>query len=113
MHILEHGHQTFHETVREVVAAKAKGDDAHSNEMFVQVAPLSQKVIDLLFTIEKAATQLQNVNIVVLQAEGQAFGLVVDDILDTEEIVVKPLGRQLKGISVTRVQPSWETAGSP
>ena len=41
----------------------------------------------------------QNVNIVVLQAESQQFGLVVDDILDTEEIVVKPLGKQLKGIS--------------
>ncbi len=39
------------------------------------------------------------VNIVVLQADEQAFGLVVDDINDTEEIVVKPLGRQLKGIS--------------
>ena len=44
-------------------------------------------------------TALGNVNIVVLQAEGQPFGLVVDDILDTEEIVVKPLGKQLKGIS--------------
>ena len=29
-----------------------------------------------------------------------AFGLVVDDVLDTEEIVVKPLGRHLKGIPV-------------
>jgi two-component system chemotaxis sensor kinase CheA len=48
---------------------------------------------------EKKETSLQNVNIVVLQAEGQPFGLVVDDILDTEEIVVKPLGKQLKGIS--------------
>ena len=38
-------------------------------------------------------------NIVVLQAESRQFGLVVDDILDTEEIVVKPLGKQLKGIS--------------
>ena len=44
-------------------------------------------------------TALGNVNIVVLQAEGQPFGLVMDDILDTEEIVVKPLGKQLKGIS--------------
>jgi len=48
---------------------------------------------------EKKENTLQNVNIVVLQAEGQAFGLVVDDILDAEEIVVKPLGKQLKGIS--------------
>lgn len=39
------------------------------------------------------------VNIVVLQAEGQQFGLIVDEITDTEEIVVKPLGKQLKGIS--------------
>ena len=42
----------------------------------------------------------QGANIVVLQAESQAFGVVVDDILDTEEIVVKPLGKQLKGIDV-------------
>ncbi|MCS6244285.1 MAG: chemotaxis protein CheW [Opitutus sp.] len=39
------------------------------------------------------------INIVVLQADGRPFGLVVDEINDTEEIVVKPLGKQLKGIS--------------
>ena len=39
------------------------------------------------------------VNIVVLQADDRQFGLVVDEINDTEEIVVKPLGKQLKGIS--------------
>jgi two-component system chemotaxis sensor kinase CheA len=38
------------------------------------------------------------VNIVVLQADDRSFGLVVDEINDTEEIVVKPLGKQLKGI---------------
>jgi len=38
--------------------------------------------------------------IVVLHAEQQRFGLVVDDVLDTQEIVVKPLGRHLKGIPV-------------
>ncbi len=38
-------------------------------------------------------------NIVVLQADDRQFGLVVDEINDTEEIVVKPLGKQLKGIS--------------
>ena len=40
------------------------------------------------------------VNIVVLQAEDRQFGLVVDGIRDTQEIVVKPLGKQLKGLSV-------------
>ncbi len=39
------------------------------------------------------------VNIVVLQADERNFGLVVDEINDTEEIVVKPLGKQLKNIS--------------
>jgi len=38
------------------------------------------------------------VNIVVLQSAACIFGLVVDRIVDTEEIVVKPLGSQLAGI---------------
>lgn len=41
----------------------------------------------------------QALNIVVLQAEGRAFGLVVDGLRDTEEIVVKPLGRHLQGVA--------------
>ena len=40
------------------------------------------------------------INIVVLQADDRHFGLVVDGINDTEEIVVKPLSKQLKGVSV-------------
>jgi two-component system, chemotaxis family, sensor kinase CheA len=40
------------------------------------------------------------VNIVVLEADGRQFGLVVDEINDTEEIVVKPLSKHLKSISV-------------
>jgi two-component system chemotaxis sensor kinase CheA len=39
------------------------------------------------------------INIVVLQADEQMFGLVVETINDTEEIVVKPLGKQLKGLT--------------
>lgn len=38
-------------------------------------------------------------NVVILNAEGQIFGLVVDNILDTQEIVVKPLDRMLKDLS--------------
>ncbi|HEY5201768.1 MAG TPA: chemotaxis protein CheW [Acidothermaceae bacterium] len=40
----------------------------------------------------------ESVYILVLQADGRRFGLVVDRVLNTEEIVVKPLSRQLKGI---------------
>ena len=39
------------------------------------------------------------VNIAVLQAEDRQFGLVVDGVKDTQEIVVKPLGKHLKGLN--------------
>ena len=48
---------------------------------------------------QEATQNSDAVNIVVLQAEDRQFGLVVDDIQDTQEIVVKPLGKQLKGLS--------------
>jgi two-component system, chemotaxis family, sensor kinase CheA len=38
------------------------------------------------------------INIVVLHADDRQFGMVVEGISDTEEIVVKPLSKQLKGI---------------
>jgi two-component system, chemotaxis family, sensor kinase CheA len=45
-----------------------------------------------------AAGQDNAVNIAVLQADDRQFGLVVDEINDSEEIVVKPLRRQLKAV---------------
>jgi two-component system, chemotaxis family, sensor kinase CheA len=38
--------------------------------------------------------------VVVLQADQQMFGLAIDEVRDTEEIVVKPLWKRLKGLSV-------------
>lgn len=46
------------------------------------------------------ANEAEAVNMVVLQAEDRQFGLVVDGINDTQEIVVKPLGKQLKGLTL-------------
>ena len=48
----------------------------------------------------KSAERAEAVNMVVLQAEDRQFGLVVDGINDTQEIVVKPMGKQLKGLTV-------------
>jgi len=45
-------------------------------------------------------TEHEAINIVVLQADDRQFGLVVEGINDTEEIVVKPLGKLLKGVPV-------------
>jgi two-component system, chemotaxis family, sensor kinase CheA len=47
-----------------------------------------------------SADQPEAVSMVVLQAEDRQFGLVVDGINDTQEIVVKPLGKQLKGLDL-------------
>ncbi len=48
---------------------------------------------------ESSDADTQSVNIVVLRADERQFGLVVDEINDTEEIVVKPLSKQLKIIN--------------
>ena len=58
------------------------------------IAHLNQ-VLDLNSHAQNDAT-----NIIVLQAEDRQFGLVVDGINDTQEIVVKPLSKQLKGLSI-------------
>lgn len=39
------------------------------------------------------------VHILVLQADSRSFGLIVDTVRDTEEIVVKPLGRHFKHVN--------------
>ncbi len=41
----------------------------------------------------------QEKSIVILQADEHRFGLIVDSICDSQEIVVKPLGQQLKGLN--------------
>jgi two-component system chemotaxis sensor kinase CheA len=67
---------------------------------------LRGRLLPLVFLDEVLATthpddpesESESVNIVVLQADGEQFGLVVSEISDTAEIVVKPLGRLLKGV---------------
>jgi two-component system chemotaxis sensor kinase CheA len=47
----------------------------------------------------EGAPAAQAVNLVVLQADDRQFGLVVEGVHDSAEIVVKPLSQHLKGIS--------------
>jgi len=51
------------------------------------------------YSCRQARADGDSVNIVVLRADERQFGLIVDKVNDTEEIVVKPLGKQLKGIA--------------
>lgn len=48
---------------------------------------------------QEAIIDTESANIVVLNAEGVTFGIVVERILDTEEIVVKPLERCLSELT--------------
>ena len=71
----------------------------------VPVYRLRGALLPLVFLDEQLqlpapGTSAADLNIIVLQADDGPFGLVVDAIRDTEEIVVKPLQKQLKGISV-------------
>src|SRR5262249_53875033 len=45
---------------------------------------------------QRGHTEDETVHIVVLQADDRQFGLVVEHVNDTEEIVVKPLSKRLK-----------------
>ncbi len=53
-----------------------------------------------LLGIESPEGGVEAFNIVVLQSNDTPFGLVVDQVNDTEEIVVKPLNRMLKELAV-------------
>ena len=99
LQLLEKTHAGFHALVKSIVSLKASGNPAQAEKEFSGVKPTSARIVELLSAVESKVLESQNVNIVVLQADDRQFGLVVDQINDTEEIVVKPLGKQLKGIS--------------
>ena len=96
---LEKRHAVFHDLVKNIVMQKASGRLTEAEQQFANVSPISQDVVGLLTAVEQNVLKTEDVIIVVLQADGHPFGLVVDEINDTEEIVVKPLGKQLKGVA--------------
>ncbi|MGK7900614.1 MAG: chemotaxis protein CheA [Hormoscilla sp.] len=63
-----------------------------------RLLPLVDLNRELNLEVSPQEEDRDTLNIVVLQATDKPFGLVVDAINDTQEIVVKPLGKQLKGI---------------
>jgi two-component system, chemotaxis family, sensor kinase CheA len=83
-----------------------EGDQARAGVEYLSGAPVFRLRgnlvplvwLDHVLDLTQAPHVDDSVYILVLQAEGRRFGLVVDRVLNTEEIVVKPLSRQLKGI---------------
>jgi two-component system chemotaxis sensor kinase CheA len=93
---------------------RLEGEEARSGIESIHGAPvyrLRGKLLPLVYLSERlglshGASQHEGenatdkaVNIVVMRADDRQFGLIVDKVCDTEEIVVKPLGKQLKRIS--------------
>ncbi|WP_254508740.1 chemotaxis protein CheA [Anatilimnocola floriformis] len=92
---------------------RLEGTDAQRSIEYMHGAPvyrLRGKLLPLVYLSERLGlvsgdqirSRQQQVdaayNIVVLRADDRQFGLIVDKVNDTEEIVVKPLGKQLKKI---------------
>lgn len=86
---------------------RLEGDAVDNQVEWVAGAPLFRRrgnllplaFLDKVLELPAAAGKPDVLNIVVLQAEDRHFGLVVDHVMDTQEIVVKPLSKQLKGLT--------------
>ena len=88
---------------------RLEGDAAREGIELVHGSPVHRRrgqllpIVDLageLATGDVPLIERDTISIVVLHADGQQFGLVVDEIHDTQEIVVKPLGSHLKEASL-------------
>ena len=63
------------------------------------VTPCCRWPISAMCSDSPERRQPDELNIVVVQVDGRRFGLIVDAINDTQEIVVKPLGQHLKSLN--------------
>jgi len=91
-------------SLRELV--RLEGDQIRTGVERIHGVPvyrLRGKLLPLVYLHEVlhlvAEAPAATINIVVVRADDRQFGLVVDAVSDTEEIVVKPLGKELKSLS--------------
>ncbi|MBT8228373.1 MAG: chemotaxis protein CheA, partial [Dactylosporangium sp.] len=89
--------------VHELVYLDGQAGRVIENAMGAPVYRLRGKLLPLVrldqtLGLPGAGDSDQNVYVAVLQAEGRRFGLVVDRVLNTEEVVVKPLTSRFKDI---------------
>ncbi len=91
-----------------VELVRIEGDQVEKSIEHIHEAPVYRlrgnllPLVHLAKQLELTALRRQDeaLFLIVLQAEGRQFGLVVDGIQDTEEIVVKPLAKEMKGLGV-------------
>ncbi len=105
--VIESGEETFaihQKNLVELVMLESedfhKIEKLHGREFFRLRGELIPIVrLNEVLKLDKNEEEVYFLNIIVLKAEGKTYGLIVDNILDTQEIVVKPLDRALKSMS--------------
>ncbi|MEZ6031855.1 MAG: chemotaxis protein CheW [Planctomycetaceae bacterium] len=96
---LEKLHAEMHAAVGRVIQKNEQGDKEGAEKLLKDVDAYSHQTVAILDELKETAEGAGAINIVVLRANDRQYGLVVDKVNDSAEIVVKPLSRQLKGLS--------------
>ncbi|BAY11106.1 chemotaxis protein CheA [Calothrix sp. NIES-2098] len=92
-------------SLQELVRLEAEAINSIEMLYDVPVYRLRGELVPLIYLnqalqIEDKIANLETLNLVIVQVENYRFGLVVDAIEDILDIVVKPLGKQLKTLSI-------------
>lgn len=88
-----------------VELVRIEGDDLRRQVEDLAGAPVLRlrgkllPLVSLAETLGGAAPENEALTVVVLQSDDVRFGLCVSEVHDTQEIVVKPIGRQLKSLT--------------
>ncbi|MGL5943669.1 MAG: chemotaxis protein CheW [Waterburya sp.] len=93
--------------LQEIVRIEGKEEIERRIETFynVPIYRLRGKILPLIYLnqvlqLKDTEADSEILNIVVIDADEYDYGLVVDHVDDTQEIVVKPLGKQLKALTI-------------
>jgi two-component system, chemotaxis family, sensor kinase CheA len=93
-------------SVLELVRVGARGGTQVESVNGAEVIRLRERLLPLVrlarvLDLDERATQRADGSffVVVMQVGGQRFGLMVDEVFDTEEIVVKPLAKALSNVT--------------
>jgi two-component system chemotaxis sensor kinase CheA len=88
----------FHDAATGVDVADRRQQiaDRRSLPVEIEVKPDTDAAVDKRSDTDRRISRLSAVNIMVVTAGVQRFGLIIDQFLDSEEIVVKPIGSHLK-----------------
>jgi two-component system chemotaxis sensor kinase CheA len=87
-----------------VELVRLEGEDLERSVEVLAGAPVLRlrghllPLVTLAEVLGRPRPEADALTVVVVQADGQRFGLCVEEVHDTQEIVVKPIGRQLKSL---------------